>query len=309
VANQGLASLNESLKKAGKPEVTIRAADPNLTEDDLLEMVNAGLIPATLAGNLRSQFWAQVYPNLRVLSGLAVGNEGDLAWAVRKNSPQLKQVLDDFIRTHRVGSAFGNMMLQRYLKTTKWTKDATSSAEMAKFQSYVKYFQQYGQEYDFDYLMLEAQGFQESMLNQSLRSPRGAVGVMQVLPQYAAAAPISIPNVQDAQDNIHAGVKMMHSIAEKYFNEPGIDPMNKTLFTFAAYNAGPSRVAKLRRMAQQQGLDPNRWFGNVELMAAKDIGQETVQYVSNIYKYYVAYKMAVAQADVREKAKQGVTKP
>lgn len=309
VAKQGLASLNESLKKAGKPEVTIRAADPNLTEDDLLEMVNAGLIPATVAGNLRSQFWAQVYPNLRVQSDLAVGNEGDLAWAVRKNSPQLKQVLDDFIRTHRLGTAFGNTMLQRYLKSTKWVKDATSSAEMAKFQSYVKYFQQYGQEYDFDYLMLEAQGYQESMLNQSLRSPRGAVGVMQVLPQYAAAAPISIPNVQDAQDNIHAGVKMMHSIAVKYFNDPGIDPMNKTLFTFAAYNAGPGRVAKLRRMAQEQGLDPNRWFGNVELMAAKDIGQETVQYVSNIYKYYVAYKMAAAQADVREKAKEIAGKP
>ena len=309
VANQGLTSLNESLKKTGKPEVTIRAADPNLTEDDLLEMVNAGLIPATVAGNLRSQFWSQVYPNLRVQSDLAVGNEGDLAWAVRKNSPQLKQVLDDFIRTHRLGSAFGNMMLQRYLKNTKWVKNSTTSAEMVKFQSYVKYFQQYGQEYDFDYLMLEAQGYQESMLNQDLRSPRGAVGVMQVLPQYAAAAPISIPHVQDAQDNIHAGVKMMHSIAVKYFNEPGIDPMNKTLFTFAAYNAGPSRVAKLRRMAQEQGLDPNRWFGNVELMAAKDIGQETVQYVSNIYKYYVAYKMAAMQAEVREKAKQGVTKP
>jgi membrane-bound lytic murein transglycosylase MltF len=200
-------------------------------------------------------------------------------------------------------------MLQRYLKSTKWVKDATSSAEMAKFQSYVKYFQEYGQEYDFDYLMLEAQGYQESTLNQGLRSPRGAVGVMQVLPQYAAANPINIKNVQDADANIHAGVKMMHNIAEKYFNDPGIDSTNKTLFTFAAYNAGPGRVAKLRRMAQEQGLDPNRWFGNVELMAAKDIGQETVQYVSNIYKYYVAYKMAAAQTEVREKAKQGVINP
>lgn len=309
VANQGLASLNESLKKAGKPEVAVRVSDQNLTEDDLLEMVNAALIPATVAGNLRSQFWSKVYPNIRVDSDAVVGGEGDLAWAVRKNSPQLKQVLDGFIQNHGQGSAFGNTVLQRYLKSTKWVKDSTSSAEMAKFQAYVKYFQQYAQEYDFDYLMLMAQGYQESMLNQSLRSPRGAVGVMQVLPQYAAANPIGIPNVQDAEANIHAGVKMMHNIQLNYFNDPGIDSMNKTLFTFAAYNAGPGRVAKLRRMATEQGLDPNKWFGNVELMAAKDIGQETVQYVSNIYKYYVAYKMAVSQAEVRARAKESVTKP
>jgi membrane-bound lytic murein transglycosylase MltF len=309
VANQPLASLNESLKKAGRPEVTVRASDQNLTEDDLLEMVNAGLIPATVAGNLRSQFWSKVYPNIRVDSDAVVGGEGDLAWAVRKNSPQLKQVLDDFIRSHRLGSAFGNTVLQRYLKNTKWVKDSTSSAEMAKFQTYVEYFRKYAQEYDFDYLMLIAQGYQESMLNQSLRSPRGAVGVMQVLPQYAAAKPIAIPNVQEAEANIHAGVKMMHNIQLNYFNDAGIDTMNKTLFTFAAYNAGPGRITKLRRMATEQGLDPNKWFGNVELMAAKDIGQETVQYVSNIYKYYVAYKMAVSQADIRAKAKESVNKP
>jgi membrane-bound lytic murein transglycosylase MltF len=309
VANKGLASVNDSFKKAGKPALTVRASDPNLTEDDLLEMVNAGLISATFAGTLRAQFWSQVYPNIRVHPEISASDEGNLAWAVRKNSPQLKQVLDEFTETHRKGSTFGNTMLQRYLKSTKWVKNSTNSAEMAKFQSYIKYFQQFGQEYDFDYLMLAAQGYQESMLNQNLRSPRGAVGVMQVIPQYAAAAPIKIPNVQDAQENIHAGVKMMNNIATNYFNDPGIDRMNKTLFTFAAYNAGPARVAKLRRMATDQGLDPNVWFGNVELMAAKDIGQETVQYVSNIYKYYVAYKMAVAQAEIRAKAKENAGKP
>lgn len=308
LASPSLASLNERLKKSGKSGITIMASDQNLTEDDLLEMVNANLIPATVAGNLRAQFWSRIYPNIRVHSDVVVGDEGNLAWAVRKNSPQLKQVLDEFVQTHRLGTSFGNTMLQRYLKSTKWVKNSTNSAEMAKFQSYVKYFQQYGQEYDFDYLMLAAQGYQESMLNQDQRSPRGAVGVMQVLPQYAAAHPIDIPNVQEAQANIHAGVKMLHNIAVIYFNDPGISAANKTLFSFAAYNAGPGRVSKLRRMAKTQGLDPNVWFGNVELMAAKDIGQETVQYVSNIYKYYVAYKMAIAQAEVRQKAKESVAK-
>jgi membrane-bound lytic murein transglycosylase MltF len=231
-------------------------------------------------------------------------NDGQLAWAMRKGSPQLKAVMDDFIKSHGQGTTFGNMMAQRYAKNTNWVKNSTSEAEMAKFQAYIKYFRQYGAEYNFDYVMLAAQGYQESMLNQDRVSPRGAVGVMQVLPQYAAAKPINIPNVRDAQNNIHAGVKMLAQITKTYFNDPGITQMDKTLFTFAAYNAGQNRILRLRKQAQADGLDPNKWFGNVELVAAKDIGQETVQYVSNIYKYYVAYTMALEQTKSREAAKQ-----
>jgi len=307
VARSELAALNEKFKTEGKAGINIVASDENLTEDDLLEMVNADLIPATIAGNLRSNFWAKIYPEIRVHSELVIGGETGLAWAMRKNSPQLKQLLDEFVKDHRVGTTFGNTMLQRYLKSTKWAKNSTSTAEMKKFQSYIEFFKKYAEEYNFDYLMLTAQGYQESMLDQSRRSPAGAVGVMQVIPKYAAAKPIGIPNVQDAQENIHAGAKMLHNIAVTYFSD--LDPVNRTLFSFAAYNAGPGRVAKLRRMAKDEGLDPNVWFGNVELMAAKDIGQETVQYVSNIYKYYVAYKMALAQAEIRAKAKQAVGKP
>jgi membrane-bound lytic murein transglycosylase MltF len=135
-------------------------------------------------------------------------------------------------------------------------------------------------------------------------SPRGTVGVMQVLPQYAAANPVNIPDVRDAQNNIHAGAKMLAQITKTYFNDPGIDQVNKTLFTFAAYNAGPNRIVRLRKQAQADGLDPNKWFGNVELIVAKDIGQETVQYVSNIYKYYVAYKMTLDIKRIHEQAKQ-----
>jgi membrane-bound lytic murein transglycosylase MltF len=198
------------------------------------------------------------------------------------------------------------MMGQRYVKNTKWIKNSTSEAEMKKFKAYVKYFQQYAAQYNFDYVMLAAQGYQESMLNQDRVSPRGAVGIMQVLPHYAAANPINIPNVHNPKDNIHAGAKMLAQIAKTYFTDPGIDELNKTLFTFAAYNAGPNRIIRLRKQAQAEGLDPNVWFGNVELEVAKDIGQETVQYVSNIYKYYVAYKMAIDQQRIREQAKQGV---
>jgi membrane-bound lytic murein transglycosylase MltF len=265
-------------------------------------MVNAGLIPATVTLSYRAQMWARAYPDL-VVSPAAVREEGTLAWAMRKGSPQLKVVMDDFVKTHRLGSTFGNVMVQRYLKDVKVLKNSTSAEEMKKLQVLVAYFQQYATEYNFDYLMLAAQAYQESMLNQDRVSPRGAVGIMQVLPKYAAADPINIPNVRDPKDNIHAGTKMLAQITKTYFNDPGISQVDKTLFTFAAYNAGPNRIARLRKQTQEEGLDPNKWFGNVELEAAKDIGQETVQYVSNIFKYYVAYKMTIEQMQISAQAK------
>lgn len=305
VANGELEKLNQRLKQAGKPEIGIKQVDSNLTEEDLLEMVNAGLIPTTISLNVRAEMWSKAFSNI-VVNPAVLREDGQIGWAMRKGSPQLKAVMDDFLKTHGQGTTFGNMMGQRYLKNTKWIKNSTSEAEMNKFKAYVKYFQQYAAEYNFDYVMLAAQGYQESMLNQDRVSPRGAVGVMQVLPQYAAANPINIPDVRDAQNNIHAGVKMLAQITKTYFNDPGINQLNKTLFTFASYNAGQNRIVRLRKQAQTEGLDPNVWFGNVELMVAKDIGQETVQYVSNIYKYYVAYKMAIEQQKVREQAKQAV---
>ncbi len=279
--------------------------DPNLTEEDLLEMVNAGLIPATVAFNFRAQLWSKIFSNI-VVTPAVVKEDGQLGWAMRKGSLQLKAVMDDFLKTHGQGTSFGKMMFKRYTQDTRWVKNSTTETEMKKLQAYQKYFQKYAAEYNFDYLMLAAQGYQESMLDQDRVSPRGAVGVMQVLPQYAAANPINIPNVRDAENNIHAGAKMLAQITKTYFNDPGIDQMNKTLFTFAAYSAGQNRIVRLRKEAQAEGLDPNKWFGSVELVVAKDIGQETVQYVSNIYKYYVVYKMTLDQQKAREQAKQTV---
>lgn len=304
-AKDELDKLNQRFKQDGKPEIVIKAVDPNLTEEDLLEMENAGVIPATVAFNFRAQLWSKVLPNI-VVTPAVLTDSGPLGWAMRKGSPQLKAVMDDFVKTHAEGTTFGNMLIKRYSIDTGWIKNSTSEAELKKFQSYVQYFQKYAAEYNFDYLMLAAQGYQESMLNQDRVSPRGAVGVMQVLPQYAAANPINIPNVRDPENNIHAGAKMLAQITKTYFNDPGIDQMNKTLFTFAAYNAGQNRIVRLRKEAQAEGLDSNKWFGNVELVAAKDIGQETVQYVSNIYKYYVAYKMTLDQRKTREQAKEAV---
>jgi membrane-bound lytic murein transglycosylase MltF len=293
---ENLQHLSESLQNAGKPPILVKKADPNLTDEDLLEMVNAGLIPATATINIRAEFWSKVFPHLILHSSIILKEDGQLAWATRPDSPQLRKLLDEFVKGRGLGTAFGNTLLRRYLQNTKWLQDATSNEEMKKFQAYVSYFKKYAAEYDFDYLMLVAQGYQESLLDQSRRNPSGAVGIMQVIPKIAAAPPINISNVYAAENNIHAGAKMLRDIADTYFKDPKLDPLNKTLMVFASYNAGPTRISRLRKKAAADGLNPNEWFGNVELVVAKDVGQETVQYVSNIYKYYVAYKLTLEES-------------
>ena len=302
VAYEDLQKANTALKKAGKAAIQIKEVDKNLMPDDLVQMVNAGLIPATVTTSDRAELWSKVFPNLRTYPNVVIASAGQTAWVMRKNNPQLKQLADEFLATHGLGTSFGNTLLRRYLKNAQWVKNSTSKKEMDKFLSTVKIFQKYATQYDFDYLMLAAQGYQESMLNQQRRSPRGAVGIMQVLPKYAAAPPINIKNVTQADSNIHAGVKMLRNIADTYFNDPKLDPVDRTMFVFASYNAGPTRIAGLRKKAAQQGLNPDIWFQNVEVVAAQDIGQETVTYVGNVYKYYVAYKLALEQRAIRQNA-------
>ena len=300
-----LMKINEDRAATGKPPLSVKAADRNLQEDDLMEMVNAKLIPATVAVQHRAELWAQFLPNLLVQRKIVVADEGELAWVLRKDNPKLKSLLDEFITTHGEKTVFGNMLLKRYLKNTQWIDDSTAGAEMKRFAEYVEYFKRYAAEYKFDYLMIVALAYQESKLDQSRKSRNGAVGIMQVIPKFAAAKPINIPDVRKADKNILAGVRILNNYAVNYFNDPAMDELNKTLFTFASYNAGPNRIKGLQKKAQSEGLNPNKWFGNVELEAAQEIGEETVTFVGNIYKYYVAYKLAEQRKAEVGKAKAG----
>ena len=291
---ENLEKVNDSLRKQGKPTIVIQSTGKNLLDEDLLEMVNAGILPATVTITQRAKLWASVFHDITPQPGIVIAEEGNLAWAMRKNNPKLKELVDEWVKTHAAGTSFGNTLIRRYIQSNQWITNPTSEAEVRKFNELAKFFKTYSSQYGFDYLMVMAQGYQESMLDQAARHG-GAVGIMQVKPSTAAAPPISIPNVTTAENNIHAGVKVLREIAEKYFSDPKIDAQNRLLFTFAAYNAGPNRIADLRRQAAAQGLDPDKWFGNVELLVSEKVGQTTVQYVTNIYKYYVAYKLVVEQ--------------
>ncbi len=99
----------------------------------------------------------------------------------------------------------------------------------------------------------------------------------------------------------------MRATEDAFFKDAPMDNLNKALFTFASYNAGPGRIRQLRREAEKRGLDPNVWFGNVETIAAERIGRETITYVSNIFKYYVAYRLVLEEIERRATARAAVT--
>jgi membrane-bound lytic murein transglycosylase MltF len=296
-----LSELNDRLKAQGKPPANLLKAPGTLLDEDLLEMVNAGVAEATVTRSYLAEFWKQIYTGLGLATGAPLATGETVAWVVRKDSPQLKAALDDFIARNGQGTAFGNEMFRRYLKSLKYVKNNTSPEEMKKFLRTVAFFKKYGDQYGMDYLLLMAQGYQESRLDQSQRNPSGALGIMQVLPSTGAA--MKVGDITQEENNIHAGVKFLDFMVNQYFKDAPMDHLNKGLFAFASYNAGPGRVSGLRREAEKRGLNPNVWFNNVEVVAAERVGQELVGYVSSIYKYYIAYQLLAEQEAVREKAK------
>jgi membrane-bound lytic murein transglycosylase MltF len=284
--------------------VSIEEAPENLEDEDLLEMVNAGLIKIIVVDNYLADFWKKVFEDLTVHDTVAVRTGGHLAVAIRKGSPQLAAGLNAIIDEYGLGTAFGNMMEKRYLQNTKFVKNATSEAERQRFLALVELFKKYSDQYGVDYLLMAAQGYQESGLDQGVKSPVGAVGVMQVMP--ATGKDLKVGDISQLEPNIHAGVKYMRWVVDNYYKDEPMDSLNKGLFAFASYNAGPGRIRQLRKEAEKRGLDPNVWFGNVEQIASERIGRETVTYVSNIYKYYIAYRLVVAEKERRDAAKKAL---
>ncbi len=295
-----LQPLNARLAAAGKAPIRIREAPEVFEDDDILEMVNAGLVEATIAQDYAARFWKQVWPDLQLHEGAAVRTGAAIGVAMRKSNPRLLRAANTWVEEYGPRSAFGNMMERRYLLDTAYARGATNEAERRKFRALVDLFRKYGQQYDLDYLLMAAQGYQESQLDHDARSRVGAIGVMQVMP--ATGRELAVGDIRQLEPNIHAGVKYIRFMMDRYFENEPMDRLNKGLMTFAAYNAGPGRIRRLREEAAKRGLDPNVWFGNVEAVASERIGRETVQYVSNIYKYYVAYRMAMDEQEQQQRA-------
>ena len=303
-----LDALNQNLREKGLEEVKVENASEYLEDEDILEMVNAGLLEWAVVDDYKARIWADIFAGLTVREDLVFRSGGQIAWAFREDSPQLAASLNEFLKSHRQGTLKGNILINRYLRDYDWAKNALGKDDYERFRDVAGIFEIYGARYGFDYLMVAAQGYQESRLDQTARSKAGAIGIMQLLPSTAADSNVGIPDISKAEANIHAGVKYLDFIRSRYFSDPEMDRFNQTMFAFAAYNAGPARIRKMREKATQQGYNPNVWFDNVEVIAARDIGSETVQYVSNILKYYIAYRLTAQQQTKRaqERKNQGM---
>jgi len=125
---------------------------------------------------------------------------------------------------------------------------------------------------------------------------------MQIIP--ATGAELKVGDITLTEPNIHAGAKYMDQLMTRYFPDAKFDEANRSLFGFASYNAGPGRIAQMRKEAEKRGLDPDKWFNNVELVTAEKVGIETTTYVRNIYKYYAAYRLSLDVLDEQKKARE-----
>jgi membrane-bound lytic murein transglycosylase MltF len=295
-----LLELNERFAAEGKPRMRIVPLPDALEDEDRLEMLNAGLVELLAVDDWKAKAWAQVLRKIKVREDLALKQDLKIGWAIRKGSPLLEAEIEDYLRRAHKATRFET---RRELAASQVRRmhNNERGADYKRFEATIALFQKYGARYSFDPLMLAAQGYQESRLRQDARSPVGAIGIMQVMP--ATGSDLGVGDVTLADANIHAGTKYMSQLMTKYFPDAKFSDSDRTLFAFASYNAGPGRIARLRKEAEKRHLDPDKWFNNVEIIAAERVGLETTTYVRNIFKYYVAYTLVEEVRLERQKSR------
>jgi len=301
---ESLEALNGRFKNEGKPLVKIVLVPDALEDEDMMEMLNAGLLEVIIVDDWLAKIWAQILPRIKVNERAAVREGGRIGWAVRKDNPKLKAEILDFYHGFAKKQGILAQRLRHQWSRVKQIKDSEGTEEWQRFEATIALFDKYGQQYNFDPLMLAAQGFQESQLNQNAKSRVGAIGVMQVMPDTGAE--LKVGDIRVTEPNIHAGAKYLDRLMTKYFPDANFSEMNRAAFAFASYNAGPGNIAKMRKEAAKRGFDPDQWADNVEIVTAEKIGMETTTYVRNIYKYYVSYKLQVEAQETVRKAREQV---
>jgi membrane-bound lytic murein transglycosylase MltF len=301
---ESLTALNDRFRQAGKPEATLVLVPDALEDEDILEMTNAGLLEVIVVDDWKAKMWAQVLPKIQVHDEIVLRPATKKGWAIRKQSPQLAAVLNDFYASWAKKAGVIPYRQKQYMKTIKTLNTAAAKKDQERFQAMIALFEKYGKQYSFDPVMLAAQGYQESTLDQTKKSHVGAVGVMQLMP--ATGKELAVGDIHVTEANIHAGAKYMDKLMSQYFQDAHFDEQNRSLFAFASYNAGPGNIGKMRKEAAKRGLDPDVWFNNVEVVTAEKIGIETTTYVRNIYKYYVSYKLIMDARDAAAKLKDQV---
>lgn len=301
---ESLLSLNDRLSSEGLEPVRIVEVEETLETEDILELVNSGALDITIADSHIGKIWSEVLKDIRVLNGVTLREDAKIAWMVREDNPQLKESLNAFIKKRRQGTLLGNIYFNRYFKDNKWIKNPLAESTDGQEKA-VELIKKYSDEYGFDWMLIMAMAYQESGLNHNKRSRRGAVGIMQ-LKRSTAVQAVGIRDISSMDNNIHAGVKYLAHLRDKYFDDAEVSERDRIRFALAAYNAGPTKISRARSRAKKLGLDPDKWFRNVEIAVLRLVGQETVRYVSNINKYYVAYRLHYESEKHRERRKESL---
>ncbi|NUY02007.1 transglycosylase SLT domain-containing protein [Paraburkholderia youngii] len=307
---ESLNALNARFARERKAPVKLVPLPDALEDEDAMEMLNAGLLQILVVDDWKAKVWAPILPGIVVHNDIAVRDAGYIGWAVRLKSPKLRDAINDFYLNYVKKQSVAEVRLQQEMKRIKQISNNTESAELKRFKQTVGLFEKYGAQYGFDPLLLAAQGYQESQLNQSARSHVGAIGIMQLMP--ATGKELAVGDIRVAESNVHAGAKYLDVLMARYFPDAHFSERDRSLFAFASYNAGPANIARMRKEAQARGLDPNKWFNNVEIVVAEKIGIEPTTYVRNVFKYYVAYRLVREAEAARARAigqmrKQGGT--
>jgi membrane-bound lytic murein transglycosylase MltF len=299
--HESLVAISDRLKKAGKPPANLVLVPDALEDEDMMEMLNAGLLEAIVVDDWKAKIWAQVLPKVKINDSAVVRSGGLVGWAVRKDSPQLEAIINEFYVNVVKKHGLQHARIKQYANRIRQLKDPTGSADWKRFEQTLALFRRYGEKYRFDPLMLAAQGYQESGLDQNAKSHVGAIGVMQIMP--ATGAELKVGDIKLTEPNIHGGAKYMDQLMTRYFPDAKFSEANRSLFAFASYNAGPGRISQMRKEAAKRSLDPDKWFNHVEIVTAEKVGIETTTYVRNIYKYYAAYRLMLDVHDEQQKAR------
>lgn len=291
---ESIQKINKHLSISEMAPIQVNFLEETIQDLDVIEMINQGFISATILDSHKTDLWLNIMDNIKIHQQLPLRESGKIGWAFRLNSPELEKIVNSFLRTAKSGTLLGNVLHQKYIEKTKWLDRLLNPNSITRVENLSSLFEKYSMQYEFDWLMISAQAFQESGLDNRKVSHKGAIGIMQVLPSTAKDPYIDIHDISKLENNIHAGVKYMRFIKDRYFSKDNISYDNQVYLSLASYNAGPAKIRKMRQLAKKQGYNPNIWFKNVEVITRKNVGTEPIKYVANINRYYVIYKQMMA---------------
>ena len=294
---ESLQRLNRDLEARGLPSASIVEVDEILDDGAILKLVHEGRLPTTIVDAHIAEFWIEVFPSLVWNDEVRPRVNAQIAWVVQKDAPQLLEQINAFVKTHKKGTLSGNVLINRYLKNTDWLVKLEDRVVNQRLDSLKNLFQEKAAMYDLDWRRLAAQAFQESGLDQSRRSSRGAIGLMQLMP--ATAREMGFDDISTADANVEAGAKYMRHVIDTYFSDveqnPEVDPEEAReeayAVALAAYNAGPTRISRLRRTAESRGIDSRIWFDEMEPIVAREVGSEPVMYVQNVMEFSIQLQL------------------